>query len=235
MFPRARIAACSLATMITLATGLASAPALGDVGVCAPITIDGTPAACLSVDATTSQLPDGSRQLTISASIMVGSTTVAQTVPVILPGVSPPQPCVLTDGTQISPVSDPDKLGDLVLGVGTDDQYGRCQGIGLIVAAATAGDTSVPTVTLGMGTPLGTVPYHIPQVCLTTSGTCVGPFDGTVTPEVPEPTISGSPGLTPGSEEYCVATFQYDYSHARYEYNTPLQCATVPFVFPPAA
>jgi len=131
---------------------------------------------------------------------------------------------------------DPSNQKGMILGVGTTDSYqtGRCQGVGIIFSENTPGYSSLPTVTTGTATPLGSIPYHVPQVCVTPTGTCVGPFDGTFTPAVPTPIVGGSPQVTPGTNDLCVVSFKYNYSYNEYEYDDPSECTTVPIIPPPS-
>ncbi|MDQ1747083.1 MAG: hypothetical protein QOD07_1346 [Frankiaceae bacterium] len=87
MHSRTSLAACLASAAALIGPAVVPTSAHADVGECAPITIGGQVAGCVSVSATPSQQPNGDPQLDITATLQVFglepvTRTVTGTVPV---------------------------------------------------------------------------------------------------------------------------------------------------------
>lgn len=168
---------------IAVAVGLLSAPtaALAATTACVPVTIDGVDVACVSVDFTQVQQPSGETTTTATLTVTVdGQTLPPVVIPVTVPSVTV---CEATGVTTIP--GQPDYFFFVNVGVKVN---GVCTGV------AVALNNTIPSV----GTTTVTVPYHVPEICVTTTGTCVGPFDRSIPVQVPTGVV--------GTETVCVAT-----------------------------
>jgi hypothetical protein len=165
---------------VTTAVLSVAPPADAATTTCVPVTIDSVDVACVSVDVTPVQTSSGE---TITATVEVtvdGQSLPPVVVPVTVPAAS------LCENTGVTNFpGDPDPVFYVLVGV---EANGVCTG------AAVAVDNAVP----GLMAQTTDVPYRVPEICITTTGTCVGPLSGTVPVVVPTGTS--------GSERVCVAT-----------------------------
>jgi hypothetical protein len=205
MFRHTRLAARSLATVLTLAAGLLAAPAFAEIGACAPVTIDGQAAACVTTDSQIIQQPNGDLELDVTATLNVFGqqpASLTRSVSVPLSSVDGTVSSVCRANGQVM-VGETTGDGGYEYGIGVFRQAGdtTCYGIlGLTISNYYTGRTvsvSPPSISVGTTQPI-TEPYHIPQICLvTTPGACVGPDDGVVSPTLPNPEVNPG-GVDPG-------------------------------------
>jgi len=199
MFHRTRLAACLLSTAALLGPIIPAASARADVSQCAPLTIDGQEAACITTSSTQVTDSDGNPGLQISITLTVyGQRPVTQTQQVTVP--LSDVPCASAGRVAVPwPVSGQGDPNAFIYGYGSAfdgwcwGEYGLAIGGEHYPAGVTTPGVSTPTQVVN-------VPYHVPQICLTTSpGTCVGPYDGTISESVPVPTITSPPSATLGT------------------------------------
>jgi len=200
MFRRTRLAACVLSTAALLGPILPATSAHADVSQCAPLTIDGQEAACLALSSKSATDADGNPGLEVSFTLAVfGLQPVTQVsdffVPLSTINALESNVCTANNMAAWSyggTVGYPDAN---VTGVGMISPD-RCLGVFGLALASVPASVSPPDVSLA-STQISE-PYHVPQLCLTTSpGVCVGPYDGTITQSVPTPSVTW-PHVTPG-------------------------------------
>jgi hypothetical protein len=167
---------------VVLATSVVAtaAPSEAATTACVPVTIDGVDVACVTLDVSVNQQPS-STTVTTTAIVTVDGQ---QLPPIVVPVTAPiPSiaPCVFANAASWPGVSDP--LFYLTIGVSIAS---HCNGFAVGI------DNVIPNVGVGSTN----VPYHVPQICLTTTNTCVGGSDGTLA--IPTPGISGSEQLCVG-------------------------------------
>lgn len=219
-------------TITSLASGLAFAflPPTGasaDVTQCVPITVSGVSVACVSVSATQQPLPNGDEEVDATVTVQLdGQAPITQTVPVTLPLSVVPQVCTVSGQRAYPKSGQPDAYGytggGFFFGIGLQDSRG-CQGLFGVVEEDGGAPSNNTLPTVGLGTPLGTIPVDIPQICLTTTGTCVGPYDGSITPVLP---VVTPPTIDTGSRELCFGSFSAS-QPGDYTYDDSL-CEVVP-------
>jgi hypothetical protein len=203
--------------------------ASADVTQCMPVTVDGAPAACVSVSTTQQPLPNGDEEIDATVTVQVaGQEPVTQFVPLTLPTGVVPQPCTVSGQLAYPKSGQPDAYGYAVgwisFGIGLRDSRG-CEGLIGVTGEFGGRPLTVTPPTVGTGTPLGTIPYHVPQICLMTTGSCVGPFDGSITPIVP---VVSPPTIDQGSAEECIGPFEPSSTYpGEYTYDDSL-CEVLP-------
>jgi len=172
-----RIRLRSLLSVVAVATALlsSSTPAGAATTQCAPITIDGVDAACVTVDVTQTQTPSG-----LTTTVTVEVSVDGQSLPPVVVPVTVPipaiAPCVFVGGAG-------DSFFYVSLGI---EVNGVCTG------ATVSLNNDIPGVVMQQID----VPYRVPQICVTVTDNCVGPVSGTVAVPVPS-------GIS-GSEVVCV-------------------------------
>ena len=213
MFHYARLASRLIPALALLGPSAMTTCAQADVNECAPVTIDGQNALCVSTTTSTTSTPDGDQTVTLTVTLaVVGqlpvTVPITETLPISeLPCVADGQPVFEPEDEAIFPPYPP---SGRVYGVGVRDHSGyfpgRCDGVvGLTIQSFGPQSQVVPpTVGTAPWTPVSQ-PYHVPQVCVTTGpGACVGPLDGTLSPSLLQPTLK-PPSLSPGSNSrYCL-------------------------------
>jgi hypothetical protein len=212
-----RTAAGLVATSASLVLTFSASPAAHAETACTPISIDGVRAACVTLTITdngdgksqTGPVSSYGRQYTVDVAVSVdGSEVEDLPVPVTSPD---PTLCAFA-------FNDSEGMSGVFIGVQTpyvvaggslpQDRAGlgaECTG----AAIEHYQDVEQPTVVPPTITPptVGEtpVPYHVPQICLTTTGTCVGPEDGSLPePTVGPPTVS-LPSVSKPGADVCVA------------------------------
>jgi len=173
----------------------------------------------VSISTVQQPLPNGDEEIDATVTVqLAGQEPVTQTVPITLPIGVIPTPCTVQGEFGMPKSGNPDAYGYgggwFTFGVGLQDSDG-CEGLVGVVWEMGGRPASVTPPTVGSGTPLGSVPYHVPQICLTTIGTCIGPYDGSITPVVP---LVTPPTIDPGSEEDCVGPFSPPSASPYHEY-----------------
>jgi len=207
MLSRTKVASCLISAAALLGPAVSPISAHADVTQCAPITIGGEVAGCLSVSAIPSLQPNGDPVLEIAVTLQVygqqpATRSETAVVPIAETEGDVPIPCTAA-GKQATRSGEWGDFGR-VYGIGyVHDPFGtfECDGlVGLTIVPGGGGQAASvtpPTITTTTAQPLAE-PYNVPQICLTTTpGACVGPFDGTISPEVPEPSVT-APGASQG-------------------------------------
>lgn len=233
MFHRTRLAACLLSTAALLGPIIPAASAQADVNQCAPLTIDGQEAACLALSSTPETDPDGNPGLQVTFTVQVlGVQPVTRTqdffvplttiegLPAVIEGlpaqveseieaeVAAEEQTVCPQGRLAQPwfTGGPGYSPSFIYGFGSNDSYTCFGEAGLAISAVPPASVTPPGVST---TPhVVNVPYHVPQVCVTTSpGMCIGPYDGTLSESVPVPSVSSPPSASLGAPtQICILT-----------------------------
>lgn len=232
MSQRRRVASTFILAAALFSPTISAASAHADVGGCVPITVDGAQVACVSVSESSTPTADGGQDNAVTAGLQLyGQAPVSRTEVVHTPYL----PTTCSWGT--SPVSNTDDaerwFADPVLysqdyGVWNKPPYSpgsSCDGVAIVVLGQVP-TVAVPTV----GTQPTTViyqPYHIPQVCLTATNTCEGPFDGVIQESVPVPVVSG-PSIIQGTVQICLENYHFSVDNLDSDPYSPITCESIP-------
>jgi hypothetical protein len=205
---RSKVAACLGTALVLIGAAITPAAAQADVNQCAPITIGGQFAACITVVSQVVPQSNGDLELDVAATLNVygqqpTSVTRTATVPLSLVVGTATSSCHANGQILVGSTSG---WGGHEYGLGVrrapgDPTTNECYGLlGLTIANYDPGQTvsfSTPSVSLTSQQPINQ-PYDVPEICLTTTpGACLGPFDGTISPSLPNPTIDPG-GVNPG-------------------------------------
>jgi hypothetical protein len=180
---------------------IASVPASADVSQCAPITIDGQEAACLALSSTPITDSDGDPGLQVSFTLAVsGRQPVTQSQTVVIPVFGNAKNFCSPMGVVAHPFWFQGGQGPsdaFVYGIGHVSSPACFGTFGLAMSPNAEADVTPPA--LSTHDQVVSVPYHVPQICLTTSpNACVGPYDGSIDETVPVPTVDSPPGASIG-------------------------------------
>jgi hypothetical protein len=215
--------ACVAAALLCT-TGPAAPAAVADPATCVPLTIDGTSVACVSQSVSSTDTADSWTHTTVTAALQLyGLPAISRQQTVDSPYVpkscswSPQDPTPYADwftepvllSTGVAVYDKPPFVN------GDVNREASCIGVALVVFGP------APVVTPpGVGPTQFKQPYHVPEVCLTT--TCVGPYDGVIDQTVPFVT---TPSVT-AHLTVCLESYDYSFATGEPPY-TPIACTPV--------
>ena len=233
MSHRTRVASYMLAAAALLGATIPAASAYADVDACVPLTLDGAQVACIAVSESSTPTSDGGQDNAVTAGFQIyGQAPVSKTEVVHTPYL--PTTCSWGSGTPVSSNDGAQRwFTDPVIfsqdyGVWNQRPYSpgsSCSGVAIVVLGQLP-TVSPPTV----GTQPTTIidqPYHIPQACLTTTNTCVGPFDGVIQESVPV-TVVTTPPVIQGTLEICLENYDFSVDNLNSSPYSPIACESVP-------